>query len=154
MGQIFLCSLDKRENVILRVFLIFPTAFFIKKLPAHTKVETKLVSWIYFERVRGSEGWDPRDRETPLLLLTLRSWDTFSFMVIKLPLAHNLRIQPFLLAPRRQWRFARRNVCDWATEIPYWWRKICPESGQELWLVDIVVILFYLLFTNDRQKAT
>ena len=32
--------------------------------------------------------------------------------------------------------------------------KICPESGQEPWLVDMVVILFYLLFTNDRQKTT
>ena len=32
--------------------------------------------------------------------------------------------------------------------------KICPEFGQELWLVDIVVILFYLLIMHDRQKAT
>ena len=24
----------------------------------------KLVLWIYFETVGGSEGWDPRDRET------------------------------------------------------------------------------------------
>jgi len=32
--------------------------------------------------------------------------------------------------------------------------KICPEFGQELWLVDIVVILFYLLIMQDRQKAT
>ena len=39
-------------------------------------------------------------------------------------------------------RFARRNVCDSATEIPYWWRKICPESGQKRWLVDGVVTLF------------
>ena len=27
------------------------------------------------------------------------------------------------------------------TEISYWWRKICPESGQELWLVHAVVPL-------------
>ena len=39
-------------------------------------------------------------------------------------------------------RFARRNVCDSATEIPYWWRKICAESGQKRWLVDRVVTLF------------
>ena len=32
----------------------------------------------------------------------------------------SLRIQPFLLAPRRQGRLARRNVCDSVTEIPYW----------------------------------
>ena len=29
----------------------------------------------------------------------------------------------FLMAPRRQGRFARSNVSDLATEIPYWWRK-------------------------------
>ena len=23
------------------------------------------------------------------------------------------------------------EVCDSATEIPYWWPKICPESGQK-----------------------
>ena len=65
----------------------------------------------------------------------------------------SLRIQPFLLVPRRLGRFARRNVCASATEILYWWRKICPESGRELWLGDIAVILFYLMFTNDRQKT-
>ena len=35
----------------------------------------------------------------------------------------NLRKHPFLLAHRCRGRFARRNVCDSATEIPYWWRK-------------------------------
>ena len=95
----------------------------------------------------------PGTEKQSIVPLPLRSWDTFSFMFIKL-LWRSLRIQPFLLATRRWGRFARRNVCASATEITYWWRKICPESGQELWLVDIVVILFYLLFTNDRQKAT
>ena len=33
------------------------------------------------------------------------------------------------------------DVCDSSIEIPYWWCKICPESGQEIWLVDVVVIL-------------
>ena len=66
---------------------------------------------------------------------------------------NSLRIQPFLLALRRQRRFARRNICDSATEIPYLWHKICPESGQELWLVVIAVVLFDLLCTNDRQKT-
>ena len=64
----------------------------------------------------------------------------------------SLRIQPILLAPRRYGCFARKNICASATEIPYWWRKICPESGQELWLVDIIVILFYLMFSTDRKK--
>ena len=31
----------------------------------------------------------------------------------------SLRKHPFLLALRRRGRFARRNVCDSATEIPY-----------------------------------
>ena len=31
----------------------------------------------------------------------------------------SLRKRPFLLALRRWGRFARRNVCDLATEIPY-----------------------------------
>ena len=45
----------------------------------------------------------------------------------------SLQKQPFLLAPRCLVRFARRDV---------WWRKICPESGRVLWLIDVVVILF------------
>ena len=48
---------------------------------------------------------------------------------------------PYLLALRHWERLARRNVCDSATEIPYWWRKICPECGQKHWLVDGVVTL-------------
>ena len=43
----------------------------------------------------------------------------------------SLRKYPFLLTLRRWGHFARRNVCDSATEIPYWWRKICPKSGQK-----------------------
>ena len=54
----------------------------------------------------------------------------------------SLRKHPFLLALRRWGRFARRNLCDSAREIPYWWRKIFPESGQTRWLVDGVVTLF------------
>ena len=54
----------------------------------------------------------------------------------------SLRKHPFLLALRRRGRFAQRNVWDSATEIPYWWRKICPESGQKRWLVNRVVTLF------------
>ena len=48
----------------------------------------------------------------------------------------SLRKHPFLLALRRWGRFAERNVCDSATEIPHLWRKICPESGQKRWLVE------------------
>ena len=62
----------------------------------------------------------------------------------KFPSTYNysLRKHPFLLALRRWGRFARRNICDSATEIPYWWRKISPESGQKCWLVDRAVTLF------------
>ena len=35
----------------------------------------------------------------------------------------SLRKDPFLLALRRWGRFAWRNVCDSAAEIPYWWLK-------------------------------
>ena len=35
----------------------------------------------------------------------------------------SLRKHPFLLALRRWGRFARRNVGDSGTEIPFWWRK-------------------------------
>ena len=35
--------------------------------------------------------------------------------------------QPFILAPHRSERFARRNLWDSATEIPYWWR-ICSTN--------------------------
>ena len=35
----------------------------------------------------------------------------------------SLRKHPFLLALRCRGRFARRNVCDSAAEIQYWWRK-------------------------------
>ena len=53
----------------------------------------------------------------------------------------SLQKHPFLLALHRWRRFARRNICDSVTEIPYWWRKICPQSGQKRWLVDGVVTL-------------
>ena len=68
----------------------------------------------------------------------------------------SLRKHPFLFALRRWGRLAQRNVCDSATEIPYWWRKIWPESGQKRWLVDGVVTLFSycLRMTDIRQKAT
>ena len=35
-------------------------------------------------------------------------------------------------------RFARRDVCALATEILYCWRKICPESYQGHWLLNVV----------------
>ena len=52
-----------------------------------------------------------------------------------LPYQANQVFVSHLLATRCKGLFARRDVSASATEIPYWWRKICPESGQELWLV-------------------
>ena len=63
----------------------------------------------------------------------------FVFTAVIFIWVSSLRKQPFLLAPRRCGRFARRIVCDSATEIPYWWRKISPESGHKRWLDDGVV---------------
>ena len=58
----------------------------------------------------------------------------------------------FLLALRRWWRFTRNNVCDSATEIPYWWRKICPKSGQKRWLVDWVDTLHEWQTKDKRPR--
>ena len=82
-------------------------------------------------------------------------WTSFRFVhLLNTHPVFSLWIHLFLLAPRCQGRFTSwRNVCDSVTETPYWWRKICLESCQELWLVNVAVILFYLLFTNDRQKT-
>ena len=69
----------------------------------------------------------------------------------------SLRKHPFLFALHRWGRFTRRNVYDSATEIPYWWRKICLESGRKRWLDVRDVILFYshcLGMTAKRPKAT
>ena len=81
-------------------------------------------------------------------------WTSFRFFhLLNTHPVCSLQIQLFLLTPHCQERFTRRNFCDSVTEIPYWWRKICLETCQELWLVNLVVILFYLLFTNERRKT-
>ena len=66
---------------------------------------------------------------------------TKAFCVWVIVLSNNLQEQPSLLAPRRLGHFVRRDACTSVTEIPHWWRKICQECGQELRLVDVVVIL-------------
>ena len=48
--------------------------------------------------------------------------------------------------------FARRGSCALATKIPHWWCKLCPESGQEFWLVDVVAILFQLQFNWELSS--
>ena len=87
------------------------------------------------------------------------SWTTCTPILVRLSLqmllgiyspTDSLRKHPFLIALHRWGRFARSNVSDSATEIPCWWRKICPESGQKRWLV---VTLFQLLFTNSPRET-
>ena len=65
----------------------------------------------------------------------------------------SLRKQMSFLVPRRNWRFARRNICASAKATPHWWSKISLESGQELRFLDALVNLLLLLFTNDRQQT-
>ena len=50
-------------------------------------------------------------------------WKIKRLLEFRIRMISSLRKHPFLLALRRWGRFARRNVCDSATEIPYWWRK-------------------------------
>ena len=49
--------------------------------------------------------------------------------------------------------FHGKGVSSSMTEMPYWWHKICPESGQELSLVKVLFLFFLLLFTNYRQNT-
>ena len=62
----------------------------------------------------------------------------------------SLRKQPFPPAPHRWGRFARRNVCDSRTEIPYWWRKICPSKV----LIGRRSSYIVLAIVYEWQKAT
>ena len=59
----------------------------------------------------------------------------------------------FSFTLRRWGSFARRNVCDSATKIPYWWRKICPESGQKRWLVEKIILHNYTRITPEKKMA-
>ena len=76
--------------------------------------------YTYFNRI--VEMWNsiPLDiRLSPSLAVFRGTQRQFSENVC----SDSLRKHPFLLALRRWGRFARRNVCDSAKEIPYWWRK-------------------------------
>ena len=53
-------------------------------------------------------------------------------------------------------RFARKNFCDSATEIPCCWREICPKSVQKRWLLRwqsscIVLANVYEWQTKDKR---
>ena len=68
--------------------------------------------------------------------LLLQGWSPLTSWLICRKIKLHLRKHPLLLALRRCGRITWRNVCDSATEITYWWHKICPESSQTRWLVD------------------
>ena len=60
---------------------------------------------------------------TVLIYCQVRHFQSKSKMSLEGGASHSLLKHPFVLALRRWGRFARRNVCDSGTEIPYWWRK-------------------------------
>ena len=68
----------------------------------------------------------------------------------------SLRKHSFLLALRRWGRFARRNVCDPATEIPYWWRKSVrnPVRSADWSMEQLHSFSYCLRMTDKGQKAT
>ena len=53
----------------------------------------------------------------------------------------SLQKHPFLLAPRRWGSSAKRNVCDSATEIPYWWPWFCQAHVS----LNIVLRLYLVV---------
>ena len=111
-------------------------AFFSWHLPNPIPLPTNKVERVYPEFFRVSalcrveEGRTPRTFWKGCTVLCGHPQITENYeYCITVPspapfVLYSLRKQPFLLAPRCWGRFARRNVCDSATEIPYWWRKL------------------------------
>ena len=66
-----------------------------------------------------------------LVLVRILRWSCYMIGVILIfqSLCHSENRGVFSLIATGG-RFARRKVCDSATEIPYWWCRICPESGH------------------------
>ena len=60
----------------------------------------------------------------------------------------SLRKHPFLLALRRWGRFARRNVCDSATEIPYW--ILIPQIPK---MCDLILVTLLKLQPHNSQSS-
>ena len=44
-----------------------------------------------------------------------------------------------------------RLVCNSAHKIPYWWHRFVWNLVNEHLLINVVILFFQLLFTNDRQ---
>ena len=69
------------------------------------------------------------------------------------PTSHTLRKHSFLLALHRRGRFARRNICDSATEIPYWWRKQTNVYIQYSWGFQIQICPILGVFWSILVKC-
>jgi len=64
-----------------------------------------------------------------------------------------MQLQLSLLASCTQGFFGERQFnCISCTKIPNWWQT-CPESSQELWMVDVLNLFLLLLFINDRHET-
>ena len=52
----------------------------------------------------------------------------------------------------------KKNWRNSATEIPYWWRKICPESGHVPYIIGtmskILVAVISFLFADVPPRET
>ena len=122
----------------------FPTVDYVRLCKCSISERSIVFEWQNLGWVRLSSITEPNRSQSNDWSSIGINYQTFDWLR---RLNCSLRKHPFLLALRRWGRFARRNVCDSATEIPYWWRKICPESG-------IHCFSYCLRMTYKRQKAT
>ena len=91
----------------------------------------------------GSENWNP-----------LRS----NYSSADLDLVHQARSANYSITIMfnvacENRRFAGRNVCDSVTEIPYRWRKICPESGHKRWAFSRTNTILYQNRRGARRNG-
>ena len=91
----------------------------------------------------GSENWNP-----------LRS----NYSSADLDLVHQTRSANYSITIMfnvacENRRFAGRNVCDPVTEIPYRWRKICPESGHKRWAFSRTNTILYQNRRGARRNG-
>ena len=86
------------------------------------------------------------------LLIPLIIWQVKELEKVFVITGASLWIQRSLLTPWWERCFHGKGVSSSMTEMPYWWHKICPESGQELSLVKVLFLFFLLLFHELQTK--
>ena len=107
-------------------FLIFlPRIFKLKSLIIKLFHTLKKDKWLTDKFSFENEGPSETSKIKSVASIYARAYPDVQLNYGKklFPEKDSLRKHPFLLALRRWGRFARRNVCDSETEIPYWWRK-------------------------------